>query len=396
MMSMRFAHGSKAENSLRRNPFYVLGATTRDNRGRIGELAEQRALTRDPVLCQTARSVLEDPRPRLSAELSWLPGVAPERATEVAEFLDPALSKKGSKLPPLARANALAARIESGSIEQGEIVRALLELSTSFDEIDLETLMREINRDRSIASFPILEDVGLLDAELAERRRYYGDVSLRLLDGLPTKELVRLVTELAAKSTENGRKRASSLIEDIVERYENAAQAFIEGETFSVRKLLSLISMRAASGEREISRLVESLCATLGNWNSVTKPIQIVSRAKGDDHPASRRLALQTKSLSAELRSERDLAPAADKIMGRLRQEFAFVSEFASRAPEEFSDIAEDFSEQDLGEQDLSENDQSPAGDEGENENENEDEDDDDEFDESLSFSVDVGAVFKN
>ena len=127
---------SKAENSLLRNPFYLLGATTRDNQGRINELAEQRAMTLDPDLCRAARSDFANPRPRLPAELSWLPGVAPDRATEVAENLDRNLSKKGSELPPLARANAIAARIESGPIEEGQIVRTVLaRIMHRFDEL---------------------------------------------------------------------------------------------------------------------------------------------------------------------------------------------------------------------------------------------------------------------
>ena len=138
-----------------------------------------------------------------------------------AENLDRVSSTKGFELPPLARTNAPAARIEDEPIEESEIVRTLMELSSSFDEIDPEVLMRVINEDRSIANFPLVEDIHLIHAELAARRRYYRDVALQLLDGLPTKALVRLVTELAGKSTERGRRRASSLVEDIVEHYED-------------------------------------------------------------------------------------------------------------------------------------------------------------------------------
>jgi hypothetical protein len=218
--------------------------------------------------------------------------VASDRANEAAENLDRDSSKKGFELPPLARGNALAARIEDGSIEESEIVRTLLELSSSFDEIDPEVLMREVNEDRSIANFPFVEDNHLIHAELAARRRYYRDVALQLLDSLPTKALVRLVTELTERSTERGRKRASPLVEDIVDNYEDAAQGFMEGERYNIRKLLASVSLRAAR-EDEISDLVESLREVLGNWNYVIKPIQIVNQARGLDHPASRRLALQ-------------------------------------------------------------------------------------------------------
>ena len=333
---MGFVHGSRAENSLRRNPFYLLGATTKDNQGRIIELAEQRTLTLDPNLCRAARSDLANPRLRLSAEVSWLPGVAPDRANEAAENWDRDSSKKGFELPPLARGNALAACIEDGSIEESEIVCTLLELSSSFDEIDPEVLMREVNEDRSIANFPLVEDIHLIHAELAARRRYYRDVALQLLDSLPTKALVRLVTELTGRSTERGRRRASRLVEDIVENYEDAAQGFMQGERYNIRKLLASVSLRAARGEVEISDLVESLRKILGNWNYVAKPIQVVNQARGLDHPASHRLALQLKSLSAELRNRQGFARAADELIECLRTEFAFLSEFSDRGSHGF------------------------------------------------------------
>jgi hypothetical protein len=58
--------------ALHRNPFYVLGATTRDKASRLIELAEEKALLTDPDVCQKARSDLVSPRSRLAAEMSWL------------------------------------------------------------------------------------------------------------------------------------------------------------------------------------------------------------------------------------------------------------------------------------------------------------------------------------
>ena len=61
------------------NPFHILGASTRDNRHRISELADERSLLFDPNSCMEARSDLTNPRKRLSVEVAWLPGIAPNR-----------------------------------------------------------------------------------------------------------------------------------------------------------------------------------------------------------------------------------------------------------------------------------------------------------------------------
>jgi methionine sulfoxide reductase heme-binding subunit len=218
------------------------------------------------------------------------------------------------ELPPLPRANALAGRIESSPIQEADVVRIILEIASSADNVDPEVLLREINEDRSVANVPLVEDIALIRSALAERRRHYRHLAWRLLDDFPTRTLVGLVTELAGKATEGAQKRASTLVEDIVEDYETAAQAFMDGERQNIRKLLALIQIRAKRGEREFDGLVESLRKTLANWNYVNKPIQMINWGKGLDHMASRRLALQASALCAELRSRDGLAHTADKI----------------------------------------------------------------------------------
>ena len=73
---------------LLQNPFYILGATARDNRHRIEDLAEERSLLSDADVCMNARSILTNPRKRISAEVAWLPGVAPERTDEMLMLLE--------------------------------------------------------------------------------------------------------------------------------------------------------------------------------------------------------------------------------------------------------------------------------------------------------------------
>ncbi len=256
---MNALSGSVVENALYQNAFYVLGATTRDNQSRIVELTDERSLMVDPDLCLKARATLTSPRSRLSAELSWLPGVSPHRAQAAVEGLkaEPATANV-IELPPLARANILAARIESTAIRHDAAVKTLLALAASSEEIDAEVVMRDINEDRSIAGVPPMRDLEQVYAELAARRRHYRDVSRALLDRYPTRTLVQLVTELAAKATDGGRSHAPILAEAIIDAYETAAQAFVEGELNNARKLIEQIRSRAAEGENRISPLVET------------------------------------------------------------------------------------------------------------------------------------------
>ena len=70
------------------NPFHILGATTRDNSQKIMELDEECSLSMDSNVCTQARSILTHPRRRLSAEVAWLPGVAPKRVGKLLKMLE--------------------------------------------------------------------------------------------------------------------------------------------------------------------------------------------------------------------------------------------------------------------------------------------------------------------
>ena len=85
--------------------------TTRDDRRRIVEVAEEKSLELDHEVCQKARSDLANPRSRLSVEMAWLPGVSPRKASLLVDGLlhNPMAIREESGLPTLAHLNLLAA-----------------------------------------------------------------------------------------------------------------------------------------------------------------------------------------------------------------------------------------------------------------------------------------------
>ncbi len=287
-----------------------------------------------------------------------------------AEYPKSEHSKERSDLPKIARANALAAQIESEAIQRSDVVRILLELASASDALVAESVKRDINSDGFIAN--VEEDVSRLQSELAAARRHYCDVARRLLDKLPTETLVRLVTELVAKSTDGGRKRASPLIEDIVNDYEIAAQSFIDGESSNVRKLLALIRLRVARGDSaRVDGLVERLREVLSNWTFVSRPIQMISCARGFDHLASRALARDVTGLAVELGKANDHSNAMVGIIDGLAREFALLPEFSADLARAHASVAASWKGQDEFRLDKGESEP------------------------SLSYSADVGVIFR-
>jgi hypothetical protein len=370
---MNYSLVPTAEISLFQNAFFVLGATTRDNQSRIVELTDERSLMVDPDLCQKARSTLTSPRSRLLAELSWFPGVSPGRAEAAVESLKPNGARTNVlDFPPLARANALAARIEGTSIPETHIINTLFSLAAASEEIDAEVVMRDINEDRAIAGVPPVRELDPIYVELAARRRHYRDASRKLMDRLPTKALVNLATELAAKATDGGKKHAPILVEDIVDAYETAAQAFVEGETKNIQELIELVRARAPEGESKILQTVDTICAVLANWNFVIKPVQMASQAKGLEHSASQAIAYQVRSLSVDLYNLHSHADACARLTTCLQREFLFLAEFASRVSEDASTLNDILKAREKAKSDK------------------------EEFERSLSFKADIGALFKD
>ena len=95
------------------NPFQILGLSSRDNRQRIVEAAEEKSLSLDGELCSKARTDLTNPRNRLAAEVAWLPGLSPRRAHQLIEALgrNPVSIFGTEGLPPLAHANLMASAV---------------------------------------------------------------------------------------------------------------------------------------------------------------------------------------------------------------------------------------------------------------------------------------------
>lgn len=109
---------------LLKNPFFLLGATIRDDRHKILELAEERSLLSDATECMQAQSTLTRPQNRISAEISWLPGVNPEHIESLLKQLDSPNQNLLNiiDLPPLARINLLTSGLSRLSTSPSHIL----------------------------------------------------------------------------------------------------------------------------------------------------------------------------------------------------------------------------------------------------------------------------------
>lgn len=324
--------------ALHRNPFHRLGATVRDNRQRIITLAEEQLLQLDHDECVKARSDLLNPRARLSAEVAWLSGVSPRRAAQLVNQLlhDPAGARRETGVPPLARANLLAASLEADESDQVplELALRIVEAATAVERINAAEAMREINEDRSIAQFPLIASEDQVAHELSERRRYYRNVFRTALDRLEPRQLVSAMTQIVDCAVKNGG-RAPQLVHDLVDVFEVEAQTFLHDEAENIKALLAAIEDAAPRGEQFVSPLVASLATVARNWDGVAQPVQVSMRARGTDHMPSKQLGSAIRSVAVSLFNEHEMLEQAKRITDLLQDVFAELPEFAERLEED-------------------------------------------------------------
>jgi hypothetical protein len=335
------------KTALHQSPFAALGVTTRDDRRRIVELAEEKSLELDHEVCQKARSDLTNPRSRLSVEMAWLPGVSPRKASLLVDGLlhNPMAIREESGLPTLAHLNLLAAAFESvnGEHDADDLAGFIMETAYLAEELSPEEVLRDINEDRAVSGFPEVRALDQIEAELTERKRYYRIAIKDALDRLPPMTLVEVMTETVDGVTSGGDDHAPGLIDDLVDSYEVETQGILQKEAENVRKLITTVRDWASSGETVVKPYVDKLDSIARNWDKIAQPIQLSAKARGIVHEPSRELAYEIRSLAIDLFNKHGMLAHSQRLTGLIQELFAEVPEIADRAEEDADALADIF-----------------------------------------------------
>lgn len=366
---------------LLQNPFHILAATSRDNRRRIIELADERSLLLDSNKCTEARSDLTTPRKRLSAEVAWLPGIGPKRTGEVLSLLDSSPSDLLGidNLSSITRANVLAAGlVRLSDYNANDVATWIIEISRAFEKIDPDELTVIINEERVASGFSEVSDLSSVEAEIQERRRYYRQAIKLALDNLSSTELVEAVTIAVESATNGGEEHGPILIADLVDSYEVEAQGILDKEEENIRALVEKLRT-AVDAERPDSTLapvVTKLIQVVKNWDSIAQPIQVSTKSRGLDHDASLRVAGLVRGLAVHMNNEHGKLDFSQQLTNMLQEVFAEVGKVAERTAEDAAAL------EDLVKQRASwiENAKSSA----------------EEWRKEITYEADVGAIFKD
>lgn len=331
--------------SLDQSAFTILGATTRDDRRRIVELAEEKSLTLDSDVCTKAKSDLTTPRNRLAVEMAWLPGLSPNSAKVLVANLRNhiELIKKATTAPALAKANLLAAAIESldPEMDVDQWCNWIVEFAYTVDMIEPEDVLREINEDRSVSGFPEVKGIEQIEVELRERQRYYTDTIKTALNRFSSDKLVDVVTRVVETTTDTGEEHGAPLIHDLVERYETDANRYLQPEAENIKKLAEAILQAAHKGESVVKPLVDKLIQVVSKWDSVAQPIQLSVKARGLHHGLSYEVAHTVRDLGLDLFNKHDMLDTVNRLTKTLQELFAELPEMVGKLDQDAETLDE-------------------------------------------------------
>ncbi len=335
------------KTALHQSPFAVLGVTTRDDRRRIVEVAEEKSLELDHEVCQKARSDLTNPRSRLSSEMAWLPGISPRKASQLVESLlqDPMAIREESGLPTLAHLNLLAAAFESvdGGHDADDLAEFIMETAYLAEELIPEDILRDINEDRAVSGFPEVRALDQIEDELTERKRNYHGAIKDALDRMPQMTLIQVMTETVDGVTSGGKDHAPGLIHDLVDSYEVKTLGILQKTAENVHELIKVAREHTGSGEAAVKPYVDKIDAVARNWYKIAKPIQLSSKARGIDHEASRDLAVEIRILAIDLFNKHGMLAQSQRLTGLIQELFSEVPEIADLVKEDADALSDIF-----------------------------------------------------
>ena len=319
-----------------KNPFYILGATPRDDKYRIIELAEEKSLLSDADECMAARSILIHPLRRISAEVAWLPGIDPTLSEIVLRHLDSPnqnlLNITG--LTHIARANLLVSGLSRlPNLPTSNIVEWILAIAQASEAINSETVYAILNEDRRASGFPEITDLSAIDDEIRKQRSYYRQVLTSVLENLSVTERARVLTLAIEWSIGNDKPRCPILIEDVILSYELGVQDFLEKKQKIIEaqdeKLRAMVD--AKNPDTTLQPIVNQLIEAVKEWDTIAQPIQLSKRSRGERHTASFEIAWRVRNLAIDLFNDYGKLDFSRKIMNMLLEVFAEVPEIVER-----------------------------------------------------------------
>jgi len=321
--------------TLSENPFHRLGVSPRSPKADVVSRAEAVALTADARQAQEMRNQILSPTRRLAAELAWLPGIAPRRASEFVARVDsePEDIVEIEGLPELCRFNLIRAAIErcGGQIDDDTLRSACIDLADCAEELDAEEIQSLVNEDRAVAGVAPVTDLGRVESGLRELQREAVSTLMAVLSSRDLRSCAQLLASIVTEATNDGEWDSPMLLDEVVDAYRMSRQDALERWEEEVEAQASELQRLAAEGASKslLQETVARLTSSLERWDELAQPIQVSYRARGLDEQHSERIGHIVRSTAVEICNEHALIDEAEALTEILRSTHAEVPRLA-------------------------------------------------------------------
>lgn len=305
--------------NIKDNPFYILGASPRDSKQILHEKAEDKAFELPEDICRNAERMLLNPQRRLEAEVSWLPGISPNRVRVMLDiikkdYVNKSITKdsfNARSLNDLARINLLTFYLnnvcESVSWNQSDIEDIVYYYCQSASDIDADMAFTLINDDRIASGFPELIDKKELLYQIEANQEYYQKTLFLFLNKAESQVIVNVLTNILESVTSNGDQACRfPILNGIVAEYEIYASLFFDKQE---KKIIN--DLYSIKNEMEQKRRPDCFQATINDlkkdvllWDRIAQPIQVLEKSKGVDHQRSKELSERLREFALSAHNE--------------------------------------------------------------------------------------------
>lgn len=327
------------------NPFYILGATPRDSRNKIMELAQEKSLSLDSSIIAEARLALTTPRKRIAAEIGWFPGVSNKKAADIIKFLNSAVLDFDviANLPALASFNVIISilgTIPKGSLSVKEVSEVIYKMAVNFEGIDTEKLIKILNEDRTVAGISEITDISSVDAELHEHKLSSVKQTQEFLKNFSQKQITAIMLSLVNKAVKN--KQQLSIIDSFIDNiYAIEVQKGLQNLEDSIkasRKNIRTVLEKKTRTKSSVSSLVSEFMKDLTDFDDIMQPIQVSMQQRGTEHAASRDIADEARELAIDLLKAGE-ADLSEKMILKIKELFSELGSVEDRSARDLEDL---------------------------------------------------------
>jgi hypothetical protein len=190
------------------------------------------------------------------------------------------------------------------------------------NSIDSDEILRDINEDRKVSSFPEVKGIEYIEAELANRNSFYVESIKNTLNKFSPEKLVDVVTQVVNLSTNSGNNHAPLLIDDLIDNYEIETQSYLQREGENIEMLINAARNAAPAGANHVTPVIDRLEEILRKWSKIARPVQVSKKARGMNHDLSQNLAFNIRSLGIDLFNKHGMLGISDRIVKIIRDVF--------------------------------------------------------------------------